>query len=315
MSSVVLFFGQYLVSQGHVSQQQLDDAVQFQEQHNLPLGAVALSKALMSERQVLIVHAQQARTDKQFGQIAVERGFLSRAQLDELLREQSEARILLGEALIQRQSVSREDLNLALINYHTEQREAQRKVRDKLRTFEDPFLLDLSVQLTTRMLLRMAGMASKLADVGPQRPPTLGYWGQLEVDGDLPFELAVSLTDQLTDELKNGLNASRYSQEDDRDRISAVTELLNVVTGHVCTRLLHEDYDVEPKPPRVFALADEPPGAEVAEENLDETRCGDEDEAEDSSHAETRPYVKRWQSARLILPTGSMWVGLQLPPV
>ena len=105
MSSVVLFFGQYLVSEGHVTQSQLDEAVQFQEQHNLPLGAVALSKALMSERQVLIVHAQQARTDKQFGQIAVERGFLSRAQLDELLREQSEARILLGEALIQKGAI------------------------------------------------------------------------------------------------------------------------------------------------------------------------------------------------------------------
>ena len=60
MSSVVLFFGQYLVSEGHVTQSQLDEAVQFQEQHNLPLGAVALSKALMSERQVLIVHAPAA---------------------------------------------------------------------------------------------------------------------------------------------------------------------------------------------------------------------------------------------------------------
>ncbi|MCA8922793.1 MAG: hypothetical protein KDD82_13345 [Planctomycetes bacterium] len=308
MSSVVLFFGQYLVSEGHVTQSQLDEAVQFQEQHNLPLGAVALSKALMSERQVLIVHAQQARTDKQFGQIAVERGFLSRAQLDELLREQSEARILLGEALIQKGAITREELNLALINYHTEQREAQRQVRDKLRALDDPFLLDLSVQLTARMLLRLAGIAAKLADVSQARPPAMGMWGQLEVGGEMPFSLVISLSDETLEELVVGLESSpRSDTRGGRDHEGALIELLNVVTGHVCTRLIHEEYEVEPHPARVFSLGDEPGEPDPGEP--------EEPVTGDSATAATRAYAKRWQAARLILPLGSMWVGLERPPV
>ncbi|MEZ6184242.1 MAG: hypothetical protein R3F62_04425 [Planctomycetota bacterium] len=308
MSSVVLFFGQYLVAQGHVTQDELDAAVALQEQHNLPLGAVALSKALMSERQVLLVHAQQARTDKQFGQIAVERGFLSRAQLDELLREQSEARILLGEALIQRQSITREELNLALINYHTEQREAQRKVREKLRGLDDPFLLDLSVQLTTRMLLRLAGIAAKMADVSTQRPPGLGPWGQLEVGGELPFKLVLSLEDPTLDELVQGLETSpRHDQRGRRDRDGALTELLNVITGHVCTRLIHEQYEVEPHPAQIFP---QDPRADADPEPLAE-EPGD---PENPADAPTKAYGPRWQSARLVLPNGNLWLGLSRPP-
>ncbi len=197
--SSVQFFGQYLVERAVVSAEALSDALAYQAAVNVPLGALALSKGLLSERQVLLVHTEQRRTDRRFGELAVQMGFLKRTQLDELLREQAEARILIGEALVQKGHLSREALEEAFQAYRAEQAEAEQATRRALAQAPGAAAVEAAVDITTRLLLRLGNLSAKLTRVSWDRPLTLQehtFWQRLE--GDQPLVYLLSLTDEQT---------------------------------------------------------------------------------------------------------------------
>jgi hypothetical protein len=252
MGSVIQFFGQHLISHAVVSQAQLDDAVDYQRAVNLPLGALALSKALLSERQVLLIHTQQRRTDQPFGEIAVQRGFITRDQLDELLKEQAEARILLGEALVQKGHLTRDQLNEALIDYHAAQGEAERQVKQALEHLPEADLARLVTEITTRMLLRLAGQVCKVQEVFDARPPAEAHWFWMTVTGDMPFTFALTVDDHVLLRigkvmLESVPDVPQPAAVDDLVK-DAGKEFVNVTVGHICSMLSREGLKTMPEP-------------------------------------------------------------------
>ena len=248
----IQFFGQYLISAEVVTQDQLDDAVSFQKAVNLPLGALALSKALLSERQVLQIHTQQRRTDQPFGEIAVHRGFLTRDQLDELLKEQAEARILLGEALVQKGHLTRDQLNGALIDYHTAQGDAEQAVTAAYDELPNPDLGRVATELATRMLLRLAGQVCKVRHVAAAAPAAQPHTSHTVVAGDSPFTLVLGVDDATLLKiarvmLKAVPDHPQPEQVDDLVRDTG-KEFLSITCGHICSLLSRQGVKTMPEP-------------------------------------------------------------------
>lgn len=251
----VQFLGQYLVSQGHVTREQLEAALDFQESNNLPLGALALSKGLLSERQLLIVHAQQLGSEDRFGEVAVRRGFLTRHQLDELLREQKEARVLIGDALVRAGAIEADTLAVAVEQYRAVQTRAQEQVDKDLRKLPDVHLVSPAIQLTTRLLLRMCGLVAKVAAVSQDtRLANFDYSLWQEVEGTRPFTYALHI-DSL--DLLDLSEAVLYALDDDTPLPEEVDplvldvgkEFVNILVGHLCTWLDREGHRTTPLPP------------------------------------------------------------------
>lgn len=251
----VQFLGQFLVSQGHVTRAQLEAALDFQEANNLPLGALALSKGLLSERQLLIVHAQHLNSEERFGEVAVRRGFLTRHQLDELLREQKEARVLIGDALVRDGAIDRETLAVAVEQYRIVQERAEAQVDEALRALKDVHLVSPAMQLTTRLLLRMCGMVAKVAAVSEDtRLTSFDYSLWQAVEGTRPFTYALHL-DAL--DLLDLSEAVLYALDDDTSLPEDVDpivldvgkEFVNILVGHLCTWLDREGHRTMPLPP------------------------------------------------------------------
>lgn len=239
--SAVRFFGQHLVDRGLVTPAALDEAVAYQAAVNVPLGALALSKRLLSERQVLLIHTEQRRTDRRFGELAVQLGFLKRTQLDELLREQAEARILIGEALVQRGRLTRDALDAAFAVYRVEQQQAEDELRRGLAAAPGGAVVQAAADITTRLLLRMAGLAAKLTGVAWDRPLTLHEhtcWQRLE--GDDPLVYVLTLADAqalaLGRRMLEPLGAEAPAAVDGLVR-DVLKEFVNIVSLQLCARL------------------------------------------------------------------------------
>lgn len=251
----VQFLGQFLVSQGHVSRQELETALDFQEENNLPLGALALSKGLLSERQLLIVHAQQLNSEDRFGEVAVRRGFLTRHQLDELLREQKEARVLIGDALVRAGATDADTLAVAVQQYQVVQARAEEQVAAELAALPDAHLVSPAIQLTTRLLLRMCGLVAKVAAVSQDtRLAQFEYGLWQEVEGTRPFTYALHI-DAL--DLLDLSEAVLYALDDETtlpDEVDPLVldvgkEFVNILVGHLCTWLDREGHRSTPLPP------------------------------------------------------------------
>jgi hypothetical protein len=290
----VQFLGQFLVSQGHVTRDQLEAALDFQEENNLPLGALALSKGLLNERQLLIVHAQQMNTEDRFGEVAVRRGFLTRHQLDELLREQKEARVLIGDALVRAGAIDADTLAVAVQQYRVVQERAQEQVDAELRSLPDAHLISPAIQLTTRLLLRMCGLVAKVAAVSQDtRLAHFDYALWQEVEGTRPFTYALHL-DGL--DLLDLSEAVLYALDDETalpDEVDPLVldvgkEFVNILVGHLCTWLDREGHRTTPLPPG------------SGEGNLDPPACWD-------------GPVRRI-NVRLVMPRTAMAVSILVKP-
>lgn len=243
------------MSRGLVSPDALEDALDYQESVNLPLGALALSKGLLSEKQLLHVHAAQWNSDKKFGEIAVRKGFMTRAQLDELLREQKEGRVFLGQALVEQGALDSSVLESSLQSYKDSQKIAEQQIRQDLRALDDFLLVSPAVQLTTRLMLRMGGMVAKVAAVSEDtrlQPFDHVFWQ--EVGGERPFTYGLSVH---TPDLLDLTESMLYSMGEDTeapDEVNMVVldvgkEFVNIVVGHVCTWLSREGLNGMPLPP------------------------------------------------------------------
>ena len=69
--------GSYLVDSGRITQQQLRAALDKMDAVRVKLGLIAVSEGFMTFAQAEEVNRLQAICDKRFGDIAVEKGYLS----------------------------------------------------------------------------------------------------------------------------------------------------------------------------------------------------------------------------------------------
>ncbi len=117
-----IFFGQYLVQRGVISQLQLQEALALQERQNQLLGALAAARGYMQEDHIRETIQRQKTLDLPFGTVAVRLGFLSPRQLDDLLFTQNVHTTHVGEALMELGHLSNEVFSRVLQDYNQDEK-------------------------------------------------------------------------------------------------------------------------------------------------------------------------------------------------
>ena len=111
------FFGSYLLSRNAVSPEDLTAAITMLADTHIKLGTLAMQMGYMTADEVDEVTFLQTREDKRFGEIAIEKGYLREEQVDELLAVQSPDYLILGQTLIDMGVLSNSDLELLISEY------------------------------------------------------------------------------------------------------------------------------------------------------------------------------------------------------
>ncbi|MBR6477746.1 MAG: chemotaxis protein CheX [Lachnospiraceae bacterium] len=91
--------GKYLVDSGRITQQQYRTALDKMDAVRVKLGLIAVSEGFMTFAQAEEVNRLQAICDKRFGDIAVEKGYLTDEQVGKLLKRQGDAYLAFIQAL------------------------------------------------------------------------------------------------------------------------------------------------------------------------------------------------------------------------
>jgi CheY-specific phosphatase CheX len=111
------YLGQYLLNEKHLTNLQLNTALEYQKTVRLKLGVLAVNAGYMNAKQACEVHQMQTKFDKRFGEIAVDAGFLKEEQVEALLSSQSFGHLLLAQALIDKKYMTLEKFEQIMHEY------------------------------------------------------------------------------------------------------------------------------------------------------------------------------------------------------
>lgn len=114
------FFGNYLLTQGAITQEELFSAMKKLAGTRMRLGTLAIHAGYMTASEVNEIFIEQTHTDKKFGELAVEQGYLTDDQVAELLSAQSPDFLLLGQILVDDGVISNSDFEHYISDYRAQ---------------------------------------------------------------------------------------------------------------------------------------------------------------------------------------------------
>lgn len=117
-----MIFGEYLVEQNIIRENDLVRALAIQKTDRVPLGQLAMQNGLIDNKKLFRILSRQRKPEeknKSFGKLAVAMEYLSQEQVETLLERQVHTNRLLGEILVSQGWVSQMDLIKALKNFRS----------------------------------------------------------------------------------------------------------------------------------------------------------------------------------------------------
>ena len=114
------FFGNFLLSKGVLSAEELVDAMEKQASVHLKLGTIAIHEGMLTAPEVDHIVIQQTHQDKKFGEIAIAEGYLTEEQVSQLLSAQKPDYLLLGQILIENGKLTNSDFENLLSDYQSQ---------------------------------------------------------------------------------------------------------------------------------------------------------------------------------------------------
>jgi aspartate ammonia-lyase len=110
-------FGDFLINEKLVTQEQLNRALDYQRDYNRPMGIFAQKLGFISRKDNVRILLEHIKTGKRYGDIAVEKGFMTQEQIRKVLEAQSRDSVMLGKILVQNGALTKSQLLQALKIY------------------------------------------------------------------------------------------------------------------------------------------------------------------------------------------------------
>jgi len=248
----VKYFGQYLIENNYITNVHLLEAIKYQKNKNIKLGVMVIDKGYMTSEQVEQALNIQRTQDVPFGEACVDKEFLTREQLEELLTAQKEDRIYLGDALVELGHLTLDKVEKYLIEFKTEQQEAQAEINDAFDHIVPEYkdLVQSSIQIINNMLRRLLDEYGKVSGCHEKTNQEFSYDYLVyqKISGAINCYFGIALNkDTLigfsSKILKREINAV------DEYAIDGVQEFMNIVTGHICVLLSKQNIASETFPP------------------------------------------------------------------
>ena len=251
-------FGHYLLNKGIIDTDELHAALTAMTRIKAKLGAVAIDAGYLTAAQVEEVHEAQHTADKRFGAIAVSKGFLTEEQVLDLLARQKNSNLVLGQALIDFGFLTHQQFEEALNDYKrsssfTSGNEDENMEQEMIHILgidkmkDSKFFADY-ILLFIRNLIRFLGDDFSLGEVQRNVTVSMNYACMQDMTGDVSASVAIGGTE-------NGFIgiAARYAGEDltetDGYTKACVGELLNLQNGLFAVNMSNEqDIEIELTP-------------------------------------------------------------------
>lgn len=259
------YFGEYLVSQGIITPEQLIDVLDYQESIRLKLDVLAINAGFMTPEQVYVVHTWQMKIDKMFGEISVEKGFLTTQQLEELIATQQKNNLLLGQALVERKHLSPLQLKQAIEQYKKDAcfsdeqfsavqcGDTAKIIKNVLNFGNDP-LNEIYVEyvaLMLRNLTRFIDNHPKIVSNALLVEVSAPFFVTQEITGAETIFSGIFADEDVLLQIASKMEGENLRVFDDYAR-NAVQEFLDLHNCIFISNTLDENIKLEAQPPKIF---------------------------------------------------------------
>lgn len=150
--------GNYLVSKGVISIEQFKDLLAEQRKVRVKLGLIAVAEGLMTQEEADKINKLQAVMDKRFGDIAVDRRYLTKGQVEALLKKQGNAYLAFAQALENLQLMTVEQLEQYMVDFQHDNQFTASNI-DDLKSDDTDRILPLYMPIDGGEYIEIAGMA------------------------------------------------------------------------------------------------------------------------------------------------------------
>lgn len=113
------FFGNYLLSQNLITQDQLFEAIKGQNEVKQKLGTLAIYEGYMAAEEVEEVVEESNSAGRKFGEIAVEKGILTPEQIQSLLKHPGSDYLLLAQKLVENGVFTYAEMQNIIVDYRS----------------------------------------------------------------------------------------------------------------------------------------------------------------------------------------------------
>ncbi len=269
VSSII---GKYLLDNGLITFEQLNDLIKEQRRTRVKLGLIAVAEGLLMPEEAERINNLQSVMDMRFGDIAIEKGYLTEGEVEALLKKQGNAYLTFAQALENQQLMSVDQLEMYMMDF---QREYQLTIADMedLKSDDIDRILPLYIPPNSDRYLNVAGTALRtiIRCVDSETYPERAYRIKSKkeehcvlqyVEGEYCFTCGIAGDDAAMLTVAEIFGKEKFEKVD-RDSLDAIGELLNCINGLYASSLSRVGVPMDLCPPEYFAGA-----GEIVNENM-----------------------------------------------
>ena len=240
-----ILFGNYLKKTGKLNADQLAKVYDEQKKVRVKLGLIAVAEKLMTIEQADEVNKLQSVLDKRFGDIAVEKGYLTDEQVGRLLGMQGNLYLSFVQAITNENLMTIEEVNSAFADFQKELQFTQTEM-DRLKSGEAdlqiPLFLPLDVDnyqkehilVCVKTLMRLIDTELYISKAEWVTVAEVDGMASQTVQGDADATLVFGGNGKSLLTIANKFAGESF-EEVDADALDACAELINCINGMFAT--------------------------------------------------------------------------------
>lgn len=259
------FFGNFLLSKGVVTREQLIEALQKKSSTQIKLGTLAIHAGYMTATEVDRIIIEQTHQDKRFGELAVSEGYLTEMQVTELLKSQQPDFLLLGQALVEDGTINNQQLQDLIVDYQSMNELEEFNYTDETidsinRLVENFFILaerplssyEVSFfHLLLNNLLRFIGDDFTLVSPSQITEYPINYCVSQQISGDFSIRVYLDMTEDVGIEFASRYVNDTFTEFDEYVQ-SSLEDFLNLHNGLFNVNVSNDNsVELSLDPPRV----------------------------------------------------------------
>lgn len=252
------FFGHYLLENQKITAEQFSSCMNYIKANRVKLGLIAENEGLLTRNQANELNYLQMQSDKRFGDLAVEKGYLTDADVTYLLGRQGNPYLIFVQALEESSIMSRNDIDAALASFQTDNQLSD----EELKAIQDgnvegmlPAFVDVVdsryyslIGLTLRNIIRFVSSYIRIEKGRFVPALSAKYITYQHTTGDYRGFLGFACQDDSILALADGYAREQFGTVDE-DALDSVCEFTNCVNGLYATELSYQNISIDMEPP------------------------------------------------------------------
>lgn len=252
------FFGHYLLSKEKISKEQYNSCMKYIMANRVKLGLIAENENLLTKEQAEELNRMQMTTDKRFGDLAIEKGYLTDSDVRFLLSKQGSPYLIFIQALIENNCMTNEEISSNIEQYKKDENISD-EIFNAIKDGNIEALLPAFIDSDNKKYLQLVGLALRniirfvntYLRIEPGYVVTSHspkYAAIQKTNGDYDGFLGFSCDDDSILTLAEGYAKESFNSVDE-DALDSVAEFTNCINGLYAAELSYKDTSIDMLPP------------------------------------------------------------------